>query len=67
MFTHCYQRLQGPVGLFLTSHPVEDTIEWFQTWSKPEYARLDAIATRVIDLPAGTSASPRNSIRIKRD
>ena len=47
------QLLRGPVGLFLTSHPVDDTVEWFDTWSKPEYARLGAIASRDVTLPAG--------------
>ncbi|CAD6590514.1 MAG: mRNA turnover and ribosome assembly protein [Tremellales sp. Tagirdzhanova-0007] len=50
--------LRGPVGLFLTSHPVDDTVEWFDTWSKPEYARLGAIASRDVTLPAGPLLTP---------
>lgn len=47
------QRLKGPVGIFLTSHPVQDTIEWFDSWTKKEYTRMGARSTREIVLPAG--------------
>lgn len=52
------RRLKGPVGLFLTSHPVEDTKEWFDTWVKKEYARQGNPATATITLPKGPLLTP---------
>lgn len=52
------RRLKGPVGLFLTSHPVEDTKEWFDTWVKKEYARQGNPATETITLPKGPLLTP---------
>ncbi|EIW69455.1 mRNA turnover protein 4 [Tremella mesenterica] len=50
--------IRGPVGLFLTNFPVDETREWFETWSKKEYARMGAKATQTITLPAGPILSP---------
>ena len=47
------QRLRGPVGIFVTSHPVDETLEWFESYKKPEYARMGARASRSITLPEG--------------
>lgn len=38
----------------MTSHPVDETLEWFQSWSKKEYSRMGARATKDIILPEGT-------------
>ena len=37
----------------MTSWDVEETREWFDSWSKREYARLGATAERDVTLPAG--------------
>ena len=37
----------------MTSHPVDDTVDWFEAWRKREYARMDARATNEIILPEG--------------
>jgi len=52
------KRLRGPVGLFLTSHPVQDTQDWFENWSFPEYARMGSRASKTITLPAGPILTP---------
>lgn len=51
--TLIWQRLRGPVGIFVTSHPIDETVEWFESWRKPEYARMGAAASRDITLPEG--------------
>ncbi|WVN85338.1 uncharacterized protein L203_100483 [Cryptococcus depauperatus CBS 7841] len=52
------RRLKGQVGLFFTSHPIDETVEWFQSWHKPEYARMGARATMDVILPAGPILTP---------
>ncbi|BEI81145.1 hypothetical protein CcaverHIS002_0203050 [Cutaneotrichosporon cavernicola] len=52
------KRLNGELGLFLTSHPVDETIEWFQTWHKQEYARQGHAATKDVSLPEGPLLTP---------
>ncbi|KAK1924818.1 ribosomal protein [Papiliotrema laurentii] len=52
------QRLRGPVGIFVTSHPIDETVEWFESWRKPEYARMGAAASRDITLPEGPILTP---------
>ncbi|ORY27160.1 ribosomal protein [Naematelia encephala] len=52
------KRLHGPVGLFLTSHPVDETVEWFKSWSIKEYARMGGKASREILLPEGPLLTP---------
>ena len=47
------QRLQGQVGLFFTSWPPPETIEWFESFSRPEFARMGEISTIDLTLPAG--------------
>jgi mRNA turnover protein 4 len=46
------------MGLFLTSHPPADTLDWFASFHRPEYARQHFISTRTITLPAGPILSP---------
>ena len=41
----------------MTSWDVEETKEWFGSWSRREYARMGAIAERDVILPAGTSVN----------
>ncbi|WWD15951.1 hypothetical protein CI109_100375 [Kwoniella shandongensis] len=52
------KRLRGQLGLFFTSHPVDETVEWFESWSKKEYARMGARATQEITLPEGPILTP---------
>ncbi|WVQ70017.1 uncharacterized protein L199_008241 [Kwoniella botswanensis] len=52
------RRLKGQIGLFFTSHPVDETVEWFESWSKKEYARMGARATQEITLPEGPLLTP---------
>ncbi|KAK4686408.1 mRNA turnover protein 4, partial [Tremellales sp. Uapishka_1] len=52
------KKLHGPVGLFLTSHPVDETLEWFDSWSRKEYARQGGKATLEITLPEGPLLTP---------
>lgn len=59
------QRLKGPVGLFLTSHPLDETLEWFQSWSKKEYSRMGAKATRDIVLAEGTRSRLGNQMTFR--
>jgi mRNA turnover protein 4 len=47
------QRLKGPVGLFLTSWEPKETLEWFNDFSRPAFARMGATATKTITLEAG--------------
>ena len=47
------QRLQGQVGLFFTSWPPSETLEWFESFSRPEFARMGEISTVDLTLPAG--------------
>lgn len=47
------QRLKGPVGLFLTSWEPKETLEWFQEFSRPAFARMGGTATKTITLKAG--------------
>lgn len=54
------QQLKGQIGIFCTSHPVSETVEWFETWSKKEYARQGAKATADITLPEGALLTPWN-------
>lgn len=42
----------------MTSHPVGETVEWFESYSKKEYARMGASATQDITLPEGESPRP---------
>ena len=39
------QRLQGQVGLFFTSWPPTEILEWFESFSRPEFARMGEIST----------------------
>lgn len=52
------KRLKGQIGIFFTSHPVDETVEWFESWHKPEYARMGAKSTMDITLPAGPLLTP---------
>lgn len=54
------QKLTGQMGLFLTSHPVPETLEWFESYSRPEYARQNHPATRDITIPSGPILTPYN-------
>ncbi|OCF35482.1 mRNA turnover protein 4 [Kwoniella heveanensis BCC8398] len=54
------KRLRGQIGLFFTSHPVDETVEWFDSWTKKEYARMGARATEDITLPEGPLLTPYN-------
>ncbi|WWC89997.1 uncharacterized protein L201_004927 [Kwoniella dendrophila CBS 6074] len=54
------KRLKGQLGLFFTSHPVDETVEWFDSWSKKEYARMGARSTAEITLPEGPLLTPYN-------
>ena len=47
------QRMQGQIGLFFTSWPTPETLEWFGTFSRPEFARMGEISTINLTLPAG--------------
>ncbi|KAL1406895.1 mRNA turnover and ribosome assembly protein [Vanrija albida] len=52
------RQLKGQIGIFCTSHPVADTLEWFETWSKKEYARQGAKAAFDVALPEGPLLTP---------
>ncbi|WVR05208.1 hypothetical protein IAU60_002220 [Kwoniella sp. DSM 27419] len=52
------KRLKGQCGLFFTSHPVDETVEWFESWTRREYARMGAKATAEIVLPEGPILTP---------
>ncbi|ODN84631.1 hypothetical protein L202_00538 [Cryptococcus amylolentus CBS 6039] len=52
------RRLKGQLGLFMTSHPVKETVEWFESWHKPEYARMNMRSTMDISLPEGPILTP---------
>ncbi|WRT67171.1 uncharacterized protein IL334_004137 [Kwoniella shivajii] len=54
------KRLHGQIGIFLTSHDVNETVDWFESWSKKEYARMGARATQDITLPEGPILTPYN-------
>jgi len=45
--------LTGSVGLFFTDTPPAETIEWFQSFSKPDFARAGNVANLKIVLPIG--------------
>ncbi|KAG8995420.1 mRNA turnover and ribosome assembly protein [Tulasnella sp. JGI-2019a] len=45
--------LSGPVGLFFTSFPPEEVIEWFKDFSKPDFARSGNVAPKQVVLPEG--------------
>ena len=47
------QRLKGPLGLFLTSWDPKETLEWFQTFTRPAFARQNFPAATTLTLPAG--------------
>lgn len=47
------KKLSGPVGLFFTSSPPEEVIEWFRHFAKPDFARSGNVATREVILPEG--------------
>ncbi|KAJ9118069.1 hypothetical protein QFC24_006341 [Naganishia onofrii] len=47
------KRLKGPVGLFLTSWEPKETVEWFEEFSRPAFARMGGIAPKTITLKAG--------------
>ena len=47
------KRLKGPLGLFLTSWDPAETLEWFQTFTRPAFARQNFPATQTLVLPAG--------------
>jgi len=46
-------RLNGQVGLFFTSWSPSETLEWFESFSRPEFARMGETATIDLTLPAG--------------
>ncbi|KAG8969498.1 mRNA turnover and ribosome assembly protein [Tulasnella sp. 419] len=47
------QKLQGPLGLFFTSYPPDETLSWFQSFQKPDFARAGNKATKDVVLPEG--------------
>ncbi|KAG8908026.1 mRNA turnover and ribosome assembly protein [Tulasnella sp. 403] len=47
------RKLNGQVGLFLTSDPPDEVISWFESFSKPDFARSGNVASQDVVLPAG--------------
>jgi len=47
------KHLKGPVGLFFTDGPPEEVKVWFDSFSKPDFARAGNQATKEIVLPVG--------------
>jgi len=47
------KHLKGPVGLFFTDSPPLEVKEWFDSFSKPDFARSGNLATEQIVLPVG--------------
>lgn len=45
--------LRGQVGIFLTSHPIPETIDWFQSYTRPSFSRQHTRSTMDLTLPAG--------------
>lgn len=46
-------RLRGQVGLFFTSWDPQETLDYFHSFQKPDFARAGSVATREVVLPAG--------------
>lgn len=49
-------RLRGQVGLFFTSWDPQETLDYFHSIQKPDFARAGSIATKEISVPAGPLA-----------
>lgn len=49
------QKLSGPTGLFFTNWDPKETLEWFESFQKPTFARAGNVASKTIVLPAGAS------------
>lgn len=53
----CYlsapQRLNGPVGVLFTDSPPAEVQDWFDTYSRQDFARAGNTATETIVLPKG--------------
>jgi len=47
------KHLKGPVGLFFTDSPPDEVKGWFDSFSKPDFARAGNPATEEIILPIG--------------
>ncbi|CED82276.1 mrna turnover protein 4-like protein [Phaffia rhodozyma] len=46
-------QLNGPTGLFFTNHPPKETLEYFESFQKPDFARAGNVAARDVTLPVG--------------
>ena len=60
-----HQHLKGPVGLFFTDSPPEEVKVWFDSFSKPDFARAGNQATKEIVLPVGEHSTSLLIIRLK--
>ena len=47
------QKLNGPTGLFFTDTSPKETLEWFESFQKPDFARAGNVASRDVTLPVG--------------
>ncbi|XP_071854130.1 mRNA turnover protein 4 homolog [Apostichopus japonicus] len=47
------EKLQGNVGLLFTNKTKEEVLEWFKTYTEPEFARSGNKATELVVLPEG--------------
>ena len=51
-------QLKGQVGLFFTSWDVTETLDYFHSIRKPEFARAGCVATETFTIPSGGPLSP---------
>lgn len=50
--------LKGQVGLFFTSWDVSETLDYFHSIRRPEFARAGCVATQTFIIPSGGPLSP---------
>ncbi|PWW74388.1 hypothetical protein C7212DRAFT_212364 [Tuber magnatum] len=59
--------LTGNVGLLITSRPAEEVLAYFESFSKQDYARMNAISPITFTIPAGAVYSTGGNVQQEED
>ncbi|CAZ84748.1 unnamed protein product [Tuber melanosporum] len=61
------KHLTGNVGLLITSRPAEEVLTYFESFSKQDYARMNAVSPITFIVPAGVVYSSGGSLQQEED
>jgi mRNA turnover protein 4 len=61
------QKVNGDVGLLITSHPANIVTEWFDSFVKTDFPRAGTVAPITFTIPGGTVYSRGGQVDIEDD